>query len=557
MNKKIFILQILLSVSYASFSQSIGIGTKTPDSSAILDLSNNSRGLLIPRMTTNATLAIVKPARGLLVYDSLVNQLMVNTGATTAPNWQSVVFENAVWKLKGNNGTNPNDQFIGTTDDRPLRFRINNIAVGELQTATGTRFWGLRAGQGTFATGFSNIGIGADALKLNTRSNTVAIGDSALFHNADGAAFPSNGAQNTAVGSKALFRNILGSENTAIGFQALVTNSDGSFNVAVGDLSLALNTNGSNNSVVGSQALFSNTTGSNNVGVGTAAMLFNTTGSSNTAVGVSSLLFNSNGFSNTAAGTNALRSNSTGANNTGVGVGALFNSNGTSNTAVGVSALGNTTASNFNTAIGFNAGASFNLGFNNTLLGANSDVNQNGLFNCVAIGESSRCTGSSQVRLGNTATSSIGGVVGYSNISDGRFKNNIKEEVKGLDFIMLLRPVTYQLNLTEITNKLNGTTVNAMPEAFKTAIAEQEKTIHTGFIAQEVEKAAKDVGYDFSGVDNPKNENDFYGLRYSEFVVPLVKAIQEQQAMIDELRKQNADLQKRVVDLEKSKAVNK
>jgi hypothetical protein len=52
-------------------------------------------------------------------------------------------------------------------------------------------------------------------------------------------------------------------------------------------------------------------------------------------------------------------------------------------------------------------------------------------------------------------------------------------------------------------------------------------------------------------VDKPKNENDMYGLRYSEFVVPLVKAMQEQQQMINDLRKQNADLQKRVLDLEK------
>ena len=28
-------------------------------------------------------------------------------------------------------------------------------------------------------------------------------------------------------------------------------------------------------------------------------------------------------------------------------------------------------------------------------------------------------------------------------------------------------------------------------------------------------------------MDAPKNENDFYGLRYAEFVVPLVKAVQE------------------------------
>jgi hypothetical protein len=34
-------------------------------------------------------------------------------------------------------------------------------------------------------------------------------------------------------------------------------------------------------------------------------------------------------------------------------------------------------------------------------------------------------------------------------------------------------------------------------------------------------KAAKNLDYNFSGVDAPKNENDLYGLRYDEFVVPL------------------------------------
>ena len=53
-----------------------------------------------------------------------------------------------------------------------------------------------------------------------------------------------------------------------------------------------------------------------------------------------------------------------------------------------------------------------------------------------------------------------------------------------------------------------------------------------------MEEAAKSVGYDFSGVDAPKNDKDFYGLRYAEFVVPLVKAVQEQQAMIEEKDKE-------------------
>jgi hypothetical protein len=59
--------------------------------------------------------------------------------------------------------------------------------------------------------------------------------------------------------------------------------------------------------------------------------------------------------------------------------------------------------------------------------------------------------------------------------------------------------------------------------------------LRSGFIAQDVEAAARSVGYDFSGVCAPKNEDDFYGLRYAEFVVPLVKSVQELKQMVDEL----------------------
>jgi hypothetical protein len=67
-------------------------------------------------------------------------------------------------------------------------------------------------------------------------------------------------------------------------------------------------------------------------------------------------------------------------------------------------------------------------------------------------------------------------------------------------------------------------------------MAEKEKMLLTGFVAQEVEKAAKETGFDFSGVDKPKTENGLYALRYAEFVVPLVKAVQEQQQLIKDLQ---------------------
>jgi len=70
--------------------------------------------------------------------------------------------------------------------------------------------------------------------------------------------------------------------------------------------------------------------------------------------------------------------------------------------------------------------------------------------------------------------------------------------------------------------------------AFKRAATKRQ----TGFIAQDVEQLAKATGYDFSGIDVPMDSRALYGLRYADFVVPLVKAVQEQQAIIETLQKQ-------------------
>ena len=148
-----------------------------------------------------------------------------------------------------------------------------------------------------------------------------------------------------------------------------------------------------------------------------------------------------------------------------------------------------------------------------------------------------------------TLLESIGGIVGFSNLSDGRYKKNIQQDVKGIDFIMKLRPVTYELDMWELNKKLYPG--KKMDTHSAESIAAIGNTIFSGFVAQEVEQAAAQAGYNFSGVDKPKNGNDMYGLRYAEFVVPLVKAVQEQQQMINELKKQNSDLQKRILLLEK------
>ncbi|MEP6514234.1 MAG: tail fiber domain-containing protein, partial [Parafilimonas sp.] len=286
----------------------------------------------------------------------------------------------------------------------------------------------------------------------------------------------------------------------------------------------------------------------------------------NTACGISALA-NNTADNNTATGANALNFNSTGIKNTADGNFALqFNTIGSQNTSVGYFSLHNTSASDGNTAVGYGAGYIFNNGYYNVFIGANTDVNGSDYYNVISIGQGTICTAPSQVTMGNSATNSYRAYANWSNISDGRYKKNMKEDVPGLQFINKLKPVTYTLNATAIDNflhknipadkNLSAEGKAVMDKGFK----EKEQIRYTGFVAQDVETAAKELNYDFSGVDAAKNENDLYGLRYAEFVVPLVKAVQEldqnqkvevkiQNEKIAALQKQNELLQKQIDEL--------
>lgn len=100
MNTKIFLLIILLifflifSKNSFSQTQNVGIGTNTPDNSAILhlDVSNDinyptKKGLLIPVMTASQRNSIISPAKGLLVFVPDDNNFYYNSGTSASPVW--------------------------------------------------------------------------------------------------------------------------------------------------------------------------------------------------------------------------------------------------------------------------------------------------------------------------------------------------------------------------------------------------------------------------------------------------------------------------------------
>jgi hypothetical protein len=251
---------------------------------------------------------------------------------------------------------------------------------------------------------------------------------------------------------------------------------------------------------------------------------------------------NLDGNFNTAGGTTSMFSNSSGSNNTSFGVSSLyFNTSGSFNTSIGTTSMLNNTSGNNNLGIGFNALSVNSSGSLNTGVGSNANTSANNLSNSTSIGNQAISNASNKVRLGNTLITVIEGQVPYSNPSDARFKFNVKENIPGLDFILKLKPVSYNFDTEKFEKHLTQNLPDSLKISFeKNDFSESKSIIRTGFLAQDVEKIIKSINYDFDGLHIPDSSNptDNYSIAYSQFVVPLVKATQEQQELIEKQAKE-------------------
>jgi trimeric autotransporter adhesin len=441
----------------------------------------------------------------------------------------------------------------------------NNIAVGSQS------LFSNRSGSGAVAIGsraaFSDtaangiVAIGRAALYNSNKENNLAIGDSALFNNSLGAT-----ATNEATG------------NLAIGRLSLHANTTGHWNVGVGYRSLLRNTNGSANTVVGFEAGAS-VKESGNTMIGFQAGLYNSFGASNTAVGFHAALRN-NGNGNIAIGVRALSANEFGNNNTAIGTGALeissfppLSLSGSGNVAIGYNAgfnevnsdklyIENSSANKDNALIygdfaadslmlnaktlirdklgvkGAGGNSGIELGYGIAGKEANAGRIGYGLFTPNAIDfvgggttitprlikfwaeGGSTFTGKvipdtdNAYSLGQSGNrwSTIWAASGVVSTSDARLKTNITTSPYGLQQVLQMKPVQYNW-------KTNPTA-----------------DLQIGFLAQDIQKIIPEA------VVVPTN-GDPMGMKYSELIPVLVKAIQEQQKKADEQ-------EKRIIELE-------
>jgi len=196
------------------------------------------------------------------------------------------------WNLTGNTGTTPGTNFIGTTDNQSLIFKINNTEKMRITPEGRFIFHGVTAAGQLWD---KNLFFGG-GMDVTTTANNAVFGMGALTQLAEGGG------------------------NTAVGTNALSLFTNGTMNVAIGFNSMRNTVSGNSNTALGMNALESFKAGDYNVGIGQAAMASGSlTGNFNVALGVSALRYINNGYNNTVIGGESFRSIVNGSNNINLG----------------------------------------------------------------------------------------------------------------------------------------------------------------------------------------------------------------------------------------------
>jgi trimeric autotransporter adhesin len=413
-------------------------------------------------------------------------------------------------------------------------------------------------------TGDNNVALGYKALFTeDTGQRSVAIGDFALtvqnnddsnYNTAVGYAAGTavtTGVQNTFIGGLAGNAITTAPSNTAVGYSALLSNSTGGGNTAVGYEALR-NSTAASNTAVGTYSLYTNTSGTYNTAIGVdipgtalGALGNNTTGSNNTAVGTAALAATTTGDKNVALGDSAGYSNTTGTGNVFLGNGAGYNTTGSGNTFVGGSTSG----------LYYPAGYLVTSGANNTIIGG-----YNGNEGSLDIRTSSNnivlSDGDGNPRVHITSSGSMrqlanAGVVGLAlaqattSDSDNAIRYHRNSDITHSGDV---RFVVFSSGNVQNTNnsyagisdeKLKDNITDATPKLEKLKqvkvrsynFKDEPDFKQIGVVAQELETVFPNLVETIDDQDMGLTKS----VKYSVFVPILIKAIQEQQTIIESL----------------------
>ena len=331
----------------------------------------------------------------------------------------------------------------------------------------------------------------------------------------------------------------------------VIAQAGGDYTIAIGDnAGTAIATNqGADNIAIGREVLnsMSNILAVGNIGVGYSTLTAVTQGLKNTVVGYNSGILISTGIYNIVAGADSGNSLTSGANNVCLGRLADCGAGNSNQVSIGYTATtagGNSISigqvSTASGAYGVAVGYQCTAGTNEVVLGATTSTRWK------PVADNATTCGSATYRF-----SDVYAVSGSVNTSDRNQKKEILDSDLGLDFINELRPVKYKWK--------------------------DGKRPHYGLISQEVEDIITRRDIDFGGwvrmvddkfddwrkgkggingdsgdmKDKPAGiEKVTYGLRYHEFIAPLIKAVQELTVTNNQLIQDVANLKQKVYVLE-------
>lgn len=162
MEKKLILSSCLILVVSVLFAQRVGIGTNSPNSSAILHLNSSNRGFLMPSMTKDNRDNIANPAKGLLIFQNDI-----------APGFY--YYDGFAWQAIGDNLGNHNlNQNLET----------NNYYLSKTGQDQGLRILDNGAVSIRTKNTLSNIITDAESFRFDTLGNILAIGKVLDFGNA-------------------------------------------------------------------------------------------------------------------------------------------------------------------------------------------------------------------------------------------------------------------------------------------------------------------------------------------------------------------------------------
>jgi hypothetical protein len=249
MKKVLRIVLTIVAIQFMTLMTSAQISINSngdePHASAMLDISSANKGILIPRMSTEARVQLSESAAtALLVFDTNTNSFWFYNGTA----WDELI--SAANNENSSGGMENTVNGVATVledTDGDTKIQVEESPDEDIIRfdAGGVEYMNLSNGVLGFANNGNSVFLGRSAGVNDDKSNN----------------------KNAFVGAYAGNANTTGAQNTVMGFRAFQSNQTGRDNVAIGGNALRNNTNNSNVSL-GKASGYSNVSGSNNIFLG-------------------------------------------------------------------------------------------------------------------------------------------------------------------------------------------------------------------------------------------------------------------------------------------------